>query len=344
MKPPKCSRLWIPEAVRDGRVSGAEREAFDRHLRTCSDCQHESRMLNELAQALQNVRIAEPHPLAVRRGRQRLMAESDAASLTQSRPIWRGPIAGALMVLVGLVLAFGWWRRAHRDTQYVDRATEETAIEVRSEPGARWERTRSGGASGVELHEGAIWLRIRKHASAGRVLITTPDAEIEDLGTTLRVRVTSAHIQEIAVEEGMVVVRLRASDGEFRLRAGESWMAPERSVDPPETTDTVDPSAASPGVATKPSVGPLAGAATKPSVGPSPRALRNRHTEPQVQSQSEGSTESFVEEDRGYLHVVELARAGRTAEARAQARQYLLRFPNGFRRVEMLDLATGQSR
>jgi len=38
-----------------------------------------------------------------------------------------------------------------------------------------------------------------------------------------------------------------------------------------------------------------------------------------------------------------LAREGRIAEARTQAREYLLRFPKGFRRVEMLDLATGRN-
>jgi TolA-binding protein len=45
-------------------------------------------------------------------------------------------------------------------------------------------------------------------------------------------------------------------------------------------------------------------------------------------------------EDAAYLAVVSLLRRERYAEARVQAKAYLLRFPNGFRRVEMLNVAT----
>jgi hypothetical protein len=38
------------------------------------------------------------------------------------------------------------------------------------------------------------------------------------------------------------------------------------------------------------------------------------------------------------MQIVQLARAGKSEEARAHARDYLLRFPKGFRRVEVLDL------
>ncbi len=46
------------------------------------------------------------------------------------------------------------------------------------------------------------------------------------------------------------------------------------------------------------------------------------------------------EEDEAYLHIVSLARAHQLSEARAAAKDYLLRFPNGFRREEVLGVAT----
>ena len=45
-------------------------------------------------------------------------------------------------------------------------------------------------------------------------------------------------------------------------------------------------------------------------------------------------------EDDAYLHIVDLLQRGRTEEARTAAKDYLLRFPNGFRRVEVLNIAT----
>ena len=46
-------------------------------------------------------------------------------------------------------------------------------------------------------------------------------------------------------------------------------------------------------------------------------------------------------EDAAYLQVIALLRAGKQDEARAAARSYLERFPNGFRRDEMIRVASG---
>jgi hypothetical protein len=50
------------------------------------------------------------------------------------------------------------------------------------------------------------------------------------------------------------------------------------------------------------------------------------------------------EEDQAYLHIVSLLNAHRLTEARAAAKDYLLRFPNGFRREEVLGVATSAGR
>src|SRR5258708_16352615 len=105
---PKCSRLWIVEAVRDGRVLGVELEAFGRHFRGCADCQEEARTLDELRQVLRSLPSPEAHPLAVRRSRQQLMAETDAAMMMRARSTSPVPMVAGLMILAALVLAFGW--------------------------------------------------------------------------------------------------------------------------------------------------------------------------------------------------------------------------------------------
>jgi hypothetical protein len=45
------------------------------------------------------------------------------------------------------------------------------------------------------------------------------------------------------------------------------------------------------------------------------------------------------DEDGAYLRVLRLLRSGREDEARAAAKDYLRRFPTGFRREEMQQLA-----
>ena len=46
--PTSPETIWLVEAVRDGRVSGTERDAFERHLPICLDCLVESRLLDEM--------------------------------------------------------------------------------------------------------------------------------------------------------------------------------------------------------------------------------------------------------------------------------------------------------
>ncbi len=54
---------------------------------------------------------------------------------------------------------------------------------------------------------------------------------------------------------------------------------------------------------------------------------------------SKPATSSGLEEDIAYLRVIALLRDGRREEARLAAKDYLRRFPNGFRRVEVAAIA-----
>jgi hypothetical protein len=58
----------------------------------------------------------------------------------------------------------------------------------------------------------------------------------------------------------------------------------------------------------------------------------------QPKASSDGDNDA---EDQAYLQVVHLLQSGESGKARLGARDYLIKFPNGFRRVEMLNVATG---
>lgn len=335
----KCSRIWIVEAVRDGRVKGKEREAFERHLPNCPDCLEESRLLDELAQGLRGLAVSQPDALSVRRQRQRLMAESDASRMRHVRSSWPRRFTYAMAMAAGVGLIFGLWRWSRHDVRTTDAAMAEAIIDVRPDHGARWRHTRSGETSGVELEEGAISLRIQRRGSEGRVVITVPDGEIEDFGTVLRVRVVEAHTTEVIVQEGNVAIRIRGLP-ELRLGPGQSWAPPLIDIPPPEIAPlrSVDGRTPPPGALGAPSA-----TSRHDPTAAVPGARHSAHADGPADIEDAKSRELHDAEDQAYLQVVTLARAGKAPEARVLARDYLLRFPNGFRRVEMLDIATGPS-
>jgi hypothetical protein len=162
----------------------------------------------------------------------------------------------------------------------------------------------------VTLSDGFASFSVRAHGRR-RVIIALPDGELEDLGTVFEVEVRARHTQRVAVREGRVSVRL---DGHapFELSAGESWVAEPvalSSVSAPALAESA----------------PLPSASVKASAVPTrPKALRPN--EPPLASSAE---------DDAYLRIVELLRSGHSVQAKAQAKQYLARFPNGFRRPEV---------
>lgn len=75
---------------------------------------------------------------------------------------------------------------------------------------------------------------------------------------------------------------------------------------------------------------------------PSPASAASRIVRPErVRPAAQPALDSA--EDDAYLQIVELLRSGRVPEARAKAAQYLARFPNGFRRLEVEKIAQRQT-
>src|SRR5947207_15863117 len=111
MTKPACPRAFEAEAMRDGRLTGAERLSFQRHLEVCPRCSREADALQTLAVDLRNSGSElDADELHVRRERTRLLAALDA-KLAPPEPTlaWRGRLVGATaasVLLIALLLYF----------------------------------------------------------------------------------------------------------------------------------------------------------------------------------------------------------------------------------------------
>ncbi len=331
MSPVPCARTWQVEAARDGRLSGKDLESALRHREHCAECTNEQRRLDGLGRELVALPELPRDPLVVRRARQQLMTEVNRSFLNESpqQPTrrwgraWILP-AAALGFALGYALFFAGPSAPPASTP------TKSAIEVHAAPGARWHLHSDSEQERVELKEGAASFQVYAHPGR-RVLVRLPDGEIEDQGTVFDVAVSDEHTQHIAVSEGRIAIRL-SNQPEFSLGAGEHWQRPA----PAAVTDPVTPAQDAP---TSPRLDATpvprkAHRSSEPPAAPRPAAV------PAASASTRGQADSSAAEDAAYLKIVSLLREQRTAEARAQAKAYLLRFPNGFRRVEVLNVAT----
>ena len=202
-----CPRLFEAEAIRDGRLTGAERASFERHVTVCRVCSREVQALEALAESL---RASPPDPtvadeLHVRRERTRLLARLDRALLAPGRSRSSGhrllwPVVAALVVGV-LVLP-----RVLRSTWPMARASNAA---VHADSTAVWTERMVGERENVVLERGALWIHVDHSSGEGRLLVVLPDGELEDIGTTFMVNAEDGRTTRVAVQEGHVVLRLR---------------------------------------------------------------------------------------------------------------------------------------
>jgi anti-sigma-K factor RskA len=90
-----------------GALNDLERQAFERHLTGCSDCQEEVERLRPAAEALPGSVVQLEPPPGLKK---RLMAEVEGDSRVVTLPQRRRPmrlLAVAAVLLVGLVIGFG---------------------------------------------------------------------------------------------------------------------------------------------------------------------------------------------------------------------------------------------
>jgi hypothetical protein len=341
-----CPRLFEVEALRDGRLAGAELVRFQGHLDTCAVCAREARALQALAEALRSSpNLADTDELHVRRERTRLLAAFDAsvvpASRSQRARLWRGSaIALALLSLLATFAVVLWPARpAPSPPAERPLATSPQAVTIHAETGARWSRHIDAQLDRIVLESGALSIRVEHPASARRLLVILPDGELEDRGTVFSISADGGHTTRVTVRDGSVVLRLHGKPP-LPLSAGESWSpTPSAAVLPaaPPPTPAL-PRAKPPRPAARASV------RSTPDVDPSAefRAAMSAFDNGENARAASGFAAYLRQhpgdaraEDAAYLRILALQRAGDSRAMQQAAHDYLSRYPRGFRRAEI---------
>lgn len=346
-----CPRLFEVEALRDGRLGGSEIARFQSHLSACSVCKREAEALQALADALRsNVDGEHADDLHVRRERTRLLAAFDAGLLPQAKkrraPVWLG--AAAALVL-SLLAAFALVpRSAPREPVASQPATPIEPVTIRADSSAKWSRRSEPRHDTIVLESGALSIRVdHTAASPRRLLVVLPDGELEDIGTTFSVSADEGHTTRVTVQEGSVVLRLHGR-APIALGAGDAWSPPPTSAPP-----VVAPAVTSPPRAPRPKAGaaPEPPSSSAPSIPRSDAAGDFRAAMSAFnggdQARAAALFTAFVgehpgdsrAEDAAYLRVLAHQRAGSASATSLAARDYLTRYPRGFRRAEVEALA-----
>jgi ferric-dicitrate binding protein FerR (iron transport regulator) len=349
VKPASCARKWQVEAARDGRLLDKDLESAIRHRETCAECAHEERELAALARELSRLPGDNRDQVSIQRSRQRLLAALNESLLEPPRRGVLLPVAGALALALA---SAGWLLVAHHQKADSPREARTEIVEVHAQAGARWAKHQETSRIFVDFEDGAASFEIHPHPGRS-VVIRLPDGEVLDIGTVFDVRVAEQHTEHVAVSEGRVSVRLNGRST-VNLGAGEAWDS--EPAPPVSSALALAPSGASPAT---PAAGPqlAAGKATAStpsrSEKPAPQVRSSAALQapaapaPSAQAQDSRpapSAQSTKAEDDAYLHIVDLLREAKDAEARARAKDYLLRFPTGFRRIEVLNIATRGAR
>jgi hypothetical protein len=226
MTTPTCARLFEVEAMRDGRLTGAERTSFERHMASCAACSREAESLDALAEA---VRTSDEHDeLHIRRERTRLLAAFDDALVRDERPTrrWVWSVAGIALLTCVFVL---WRTRSPSAPISPPPPLSAQSTVVQADSTALYSKRTEGARERIVLERGALRIQVT-HASARDVaglLVTLPDGELEDEGTIFTVTAADGRTTHVAVEEGSVVLRLRGRPA-IVLRAGEAWSTDPR--------------------------------------------------------------------------------------------------------------------
>lgn len=373
---PLCPRLFEVEALRDGRLAGAEVLRVRAHASVCPVCARETETLDVLGRMLRSAERAERDELHVRRERTRLLAAFDASLV----PAFRGARSrwwwAAVAVLAVMLSAFALVVVIAHSRQELDRRAaaapvgkSPAAVVIRAEGDARWSRRAEQHVEKVVLESGSLAIHVDRTKSARRVIVVLPDGELEDIGTTFSVSAAGGRTTRVTVEEGSVVLRLHGANP-IVLGAGDSW-PPSAAPTTPGTAPTTVPSNAPsapdivrspPDAATRQGSAPPAPAPVTPlsPVAPAPVASATM-PDPSADFRAASSAlnagnhaaaaalfTSFLAnhprdariEDAAYLRVIAFHRAGEKNATERAAAEYLRRFPRGFRRTEVESLTS----
>lgn len=357
MSASRCSRLWQVEAVKDQRLSGADRVAFERHLETCVVCTNELAALDRLEALGARLPAPSSDPLARRRLRNEILRRANDLSVgTGHPPPRRRPVifvAAALAAAAVLASAVAL-RHDEITAPAVGARVGEPRFEIVTAPGSEWSTLKGGAALRLALSRGRADVTVQKLSPGQSFVLELPDGELEVRGTRFSVHVVDRKTRSVHVSEGLVALRLREGTGrELLLGAGQGWAmtaAPPPASAQAPVTRSVAPSAPVP-------------AKSPPRLAALPSASST------VKKSASGATEEFAAamaaysrgdfataerlflafearyptnghvEDTAFLRALTRLRRGDEAGGRALAREYLKRYPNGFRAPEAARLA-----
>lgn len=378
-----CAQAWQAEAVEDGRLSGAERESFERHAAICADCRRERLVLAKLRAAAERLPLSEQAPLERRRQRQLLLRRASELGQRSGEPFRRWPVpALALLAVLGVGL-FGLTRSVDTPLPPVATVTAPVATvtapaptyRLNAAPGTQWRVLEAGEALRLRLDMGEVELQVDKLSAGQRFVLELPDGEVEVVGTRFQVAASALGTEQVRVSEGRVALRLTRRAPLF-LAAGESW---ERASEQQEAVRQVKPDAGvraqSPaGAAAERSASGVGRAQpSTPDAGSQPRPSSSAAAESVEADQRAGAGADFARamaafdagdygraeraffaferrhsgdarcEDATFLRAVARARRGDAAGASAIAREYLEQYPSGLRVREAKQLITPSS-
>ena len=358
MSPRPCPRQFEVEAARDGRLIGRARAAMDLHLASCKECSAEARTLNRLSEALAALPVAGTDAVTARRQRQHLLGAFDRFQVeSQDRSVrWRWTVGTRIvapLVTAAVLVAIHSHRVAPTSTpSHVEWAGDSVVIVPAD---ARWTRSEQGATTRVTLDDGELDIHVKHHAAPHGLVVSLPDGELEDVGTTFHVQVQGGRTVAIRVQEGAVVFR-RAQRGAVLLGAGESWSADRL---PAAVLAASSPSAdgSVTSLLRSPPVGPAL-AMPEEKAGTLGAAKEFRDAIDLLNTGQGGKAADAFRaylarhpadgraEDVAYLLVLALRRAGNEAAASSAAHDYLQRYPHGLRRpeIERLDPSSSASR
>jgi hypothetical protein len=346
-----CPRRFEAEAMRDGRLVGAEVTSFERHLTVCPVCAREVQKLHELGDALCTLATndEEADELRVRRERTRLLAAFDATLVLSERPhhlrTWVFGLVAVSLLSVGMLV---FWRARDSRTAMAIHPVDTDAVIVHADSTALWSKYIDGPVAKIVLERGALAIHVDHTRRRGRLVVALPDGELEDMGTTFTVSADAGRTTRVTIQEGSVVLRIHGLPP-VALSAGDTW-SPAPPTFPSVCASCVRP-------LTVNSNGRL-------SLPAAPRAtmLRSATAPPDSsidfraamtaldRGDSAAAAMRFAEflkkypgdaraEDAAYLQVIAFQRARDAESMNRSAREYLRRYPAGFRRAEVEGLS-----
>jgi hypothetical protein len=255
-----------------------------------------------------------------------------------------------MVALLSLLGALGFVLWPAPPAPIVTKALE--PVLIRADSSARWSRRTEQQLDKIVLESGALSIRVDHTVAQRRLLVVLPDGELEDIGTTFTVSADAGHTIRVAVQEGSVVLRLHGKPP-IALGAGDSWSAEPEARGPAPATPTL----AAPAAPSARTVKPSPSAAEPP---PSVASVERPERDPSLDFRAAMSAfnggnhgqaatlfAAFLAEhardpraeDAAYLRILALQRTSDGELTERAARDYLSRYPRGFRRAEVEALA-----